>query len=148
MRYLTSLTSPQGYASWLQLEAGVALIAIRTGLTVLSVRRTRRILAFLARWRPPGSDAGTPERIGLAVKMAAVRLPGIYSCLVRALAAQLLLERRGFITELQIGFLRSAEGLVEGHAWLRCNERIVIGDDLDLGQFTPFPSLPVRGERA
>ncbi len=148
MRHLTSTTRATVHDTWLLLEAGVALATIKAGLTVLSVGRTRRLLAFLTRLRLAGSDTRRPERITLAVKKATARLPGIYSCLVRALAAQLLLERRGFVTQLQIGFVRSPQGAVEGHAWLQCEERIVIGDDLDLAQFTPFPPLPLGGESA
>lgn len=140
---LDALTRPRKDL-WLLIEAALAVTAIKGGLALLSLRRIRRALVILARPRVVASDKSTPKRVAWAVKRASVLVPGAYTCLPQALAAQLLLERRGFLTDLEIGFVKTVLGTIEGHAWLRCDGDVVIGGDLDLSQFTPLASLPSR----
>jgi|CXWL01.1.fsa_nt_gi hypothetical protein len=47
-------------------------------------------------------------------------------CLPVALATQILLARQGFQAVLRIGVQRS-EGAIEGHAWVECAGRCIVG---------------------
>jgi hypothetical protein len=128
----------------LLLQAIATVVAIRLALMLLPFERTRRILARFARpaLKPRHLALDVPERVVWAVTTASQVLPGdAASCLVKALTAQLLLGRRGFSTQLHIGFAKDKQGAVEGHAWLEWQGRIVIGDNVDLARFTPLASL-------
>lgn len=76
----------------------------------------------------------TPEmrtkarQIGWAVIIASRNLPGEYACLPQALAAQLMLKKRGIPTTLYLGaaFNPTKDGL-RAHAWTRAGTEIVTG---------------------
>jgi hypothetical protein len=63
------------------------------------------------------------------------------TCLPRALAAQTLLLQAGYETTLRIGMAKTADGKLEGHAWLERNGDIIIGELDDLARFTLVPAL-------
>lgn len=48
-------------------------------------------------------------------------------CLVKAVAAMKMLERRGIPSTLYLGSGRDHKGLMTAHAWLRCGTYIVTG---------------------
>lgn len=146
MRHLGALSRHSPADLWLLGEAACALVAIKAGLALLPLRRIRRALMMVARPQPAPPDKTALRRVIWAVKKTSAVVPGTYTCLPKALAAQVLLERRGFLTALEIGFARTTRGDIEGHAWLRCGGDVVMGDDLDLTQFTPLASLPSRHE--
>ena len=80
----------------LLVTAALLLAAIRLGLTLLPYRRLRGLvdrLAVAAPRRQPAPPA-SPERIAWAVTRASHSVPGA-TCLTQALAARVLLERRG-----------------------------------------------------
>jgi transglutaminase superfamily protein len=111
-------------------EATVVVTAVRMSLWWLPFGSVRAIADRLAR---PGARrraiAPEPivERVVWAVRAAAARVPRA-TCLTQALAARLMLERRGLSAALRIGVARAADERVEGHAWLECQGRIVIGE--------------------
>ncbi len=49
------------------------------------------------------------------------------SCLTQALALQWLLARAGHASELFVGVRQDGAGRFAAHAWLSCNQRIVLG---------------------
>lgn len=121
----------------LLLESLLVVLGVRLCLVLLPFKRSRRVLARFAKSRAGHSGhcaSAEIERVTQALTRASAFVPGANTCLVRALAAQIMLERRGFATALHIGFARAAEK-VEGHAWLSCGGRVVMGDDGDLGRF-------------
>jgi hypothetical protein len=127
---------------WLLLQAGLALAAVKAALRIWSLQRVLRVVDRVA--RPHATPSGvSPELIAWSVKRVSPFVRGGRNCLVRALAAQLLLARRGCSAHLRIGFARSAQGQLEGHAWLRCDGRVLIGDEIDLNHFTPIPDTRV-----
>lgn len=82
-------------------------------------------------------DAVNGERGDLArawvvtrrLKRAADRLPWSSTCLVRALAARILLARRGVRgATVRLG-VRKEEGRIEAHAWLVLGATILLGGD-------------------
>ena len=105
-------------------EAVVLVTAVRLGLSVLGFRPLRRVLARLGHHRVavPLSSG----RIGWAVRAAARRVPRARTCLVEAIAAETLLARHGYTTQLRIGVARSGAG-IDAHAWLEQDGRPVFG---------------------
>jgi hypothetical protein len=69
------------------------------------------------------------------------RLPWRCLCLEQALAAQMVLRRRGMAHTLYLG-ARLSQGKMEAHAWVRCGRRLVTGDN---GQ--DFPVVSCFAER-
>jgi len=109
----------------LVLEAIVLPLLIRVGFSVLGIPKAPQLLA---RWAG-AKAAKAPERpVDLIV--AATRAQRIVkrslgiegTCLVRSLALQAMLRRRGVETSLRIG-VRKVETALEGHAWLEHDGR-------------------------
>ena len=120
----------------------------------LSLSAARLILLLPFRWLPRliglplvgvgcTSFALDEERsaVVLAVRRAILRaserLPWKSSCLVRALAAKMMLTRRGLPSLLQLGVRLGTTKELFAHAWLRCGEIEVVGAE-DLAEFSPI----------
>lgn len=80
--------------------------------------------------------------VGLAVRRASRLVPGA-TCLPRALATRVMLERRGIPNALRFGVAKSAAGELEAHAWIEVDGRVVVGDLPDLERYARMPSFPV-----
>lgn len=79
------------------------------------------------------------DQVVWAVTAASHRVPGPTTCLSRALSVQVLLARGGYPSRLHVGVLRGKQGEVEGHAWVECDGRILIGGSAsEIGVFTPL----------
>ena len=114
---------------WLICETVVFLLVIQIGLDVASYSSLRGIVerfttVFDGRFTPSTSR----DRIRWVVMTSASVLPGTYTCLVRALAAELLLERCGYSATLQFGVEPSEDEFV-AHAWVESGGVIVVGGD-------------------
>src|SRR3990172_3858189 len=55
-------------------------------------------------------DSSSLEKIIWAVSVASSHLPGAETCLVQALATQMMLQHEGFPSRLQMGLTKSEEG--------------------------------------
>ncbi len=135
-KYLSLSRAEQGLLA----EAAVVLGAIRIGLWLLPVRRVRQITARVARWTATGGgrhEGSIPIRVSRAVVRASACIPRA-SCLPQALAAQFLLERRGYSPVLRIGMARGSEGRPAAHAWVEHQSVVILG-----GGFSPEILLPV-----
>lgn len=64
-----------------------------------------------------------------AVEVVCKRMPWSCTCLVRALTAKKMLNRRGMGCTLYMGVAKDAAGKMEAHAWLRCGDCYVTGGD-------------------
>ncbi|HUN59144.1 MAG TPA: lasso peptide biosynthesis B2 protein [Candidatus Binataceae bacterium] len=82
-------------------------------------------------------DSPSPIRIALAVGGAGFLVPGGSNCLIRAIAAGMMLRRYGYDSALMIGVAKSPEGGLNAHAWLESAGQIVIGD-FELDRFVPL----------
>jgi len=93
------------------------------------------------------ADGATPADLGRAVQRAARAVPGAL-CLAQALAARVLLRRRGIEAELCLGAGRRDQGGFVAHAWLEAEGRLVYGDPQPerFGRFEQLP--PGAGSRA
>jgi len=68
------------------------------------------------------------EIIGNVIIMAANNTPWSSSCLVQALTAQRMLQRRGIPGALHLGTARSEDkNSVCAHAWIQCGDTVVTG---------------------
>ncbi len=119
------------------------VVAVRAGLSVIGFRRVLRVVHQLAQRSGSPSVTADPaeeRRILWAVRAVARRLLPGRPCLSQALAAHLLLGRRGRASQLRIGVTKRADRLA-AHAWLEQDGRIVIGGAHSPRRFTPLPPL-------
>jgi hypothetical protein len=147
---------------WLAVEAILLLWLVRLMLWVLPYRRWQQAVK---RWTvvSGGQPEQTPpqlsvvqvndrlsfsRRIGRIVVAASGYVPRA-TCLPQAISAQIMLARRGVASDLQIGvLLKQTDGTTQpigktskllGHAWLRVEGKIIIGDLPDIGHYTVMP---------
>jgi hypothetical protein len=114
------------------IEAALAL-----GLASLLVRTVgfSWIARRLGRHMEKGPSAAKPEsvseaaRVGWAVDTAARVLPWKPVCLPQAIAATLLLKRRGIVSTLYLGV--DPTRALDAHAWVRVGEVTVTGGPVD-----------------
>lgn len=108
-------------------RAWLWLVAARTGLTCLPYGSVARLVARIpARHRTP--DEVSPERCARAVRRASRLVPGP-GCLPQAIAAQCLLRRDGWSSQIVFGVAHGKDGGLEAHAWLSNDGRIVVGGE-------------------
>lgn len=72
------------------------------------------------------AQAAQAERIGWAVRAMARRLGPLATCLIQAVAAKAMLDRRAVPTRLCLG-MRRREDRQDLHAWLDCGGAAVTG---------------------
>ena len=89
------------------------------------------------------SDTTYVDRVVWAVKVASRYVQGI-RCLAQALATQVLLEQRGYPSELRIGFTRSKGGQMSAHAWVESEGRVVIGGDGNMARYIRVPLQAIK----
>ena len=125
----------------LVLEGALVLCVAWIALRLLSFVQLRSLLdCYAARFRIASRATGPVlDRTTWAVSAVADRSPVSMTCLVRALAADAILRRRGFASQLRIG-VRCHDGVslrpLDSHAWVECDDRIVIGQLDGLGDYT------------
>ena len=123
---------------WLVVEAAVLIGIVQAGLLTLPFAMVQRLLAGVTRWRSRGRQPSA--RIGWAVNAAGRIVPG-RTCLNDALAADVMLRRRGHPSTLHLG-VRKRTGAavpVEAHAWVESNGSIVAGELATLDEYSLFP---------
>lgn len=91
--------------------------------------------------RRVSETAITPEVVGWAVDRAARVLPGLSTCLAKALTASILLAGSNSKANLQIGVAHEENGEFAAHAWVEVDGHVVIGSVPGLERFKPLPSL-------
>lgn len=88
---------------------------------------------------PIGIGHAAPRVLAVHKGLARARrnVPWHCSCLVQAMAGRLMLRRRGFETELYLGWMRAADDELQFHAWLVHDRYVVTGGDAR-GGFQPI----------
>ena len=110
----------------LVLEGAMLLVGVGAAVRVVAYTLVRSALESVP---APFLGSGAPcERIGWAVDAADGTVPGDRSCLVRALVAEAMLERRRHETMLRFG-VDDAGADVEAHAWLESGGEIIVGGE-------------------
>ena len=129
----------------LLVQATLLLAAIRLGLSMFPFATVRSRLARLAtvgctRDRQSANGPTDTARAIWAVETAGRHFPTIGTCLHQALAAHVLLARRGCKSNLRIGVKRGADGKFTGHAWLEKDGNVLIGGAHST-TYLPMPML-------
>ena len=136
-----------GIRQFLQLKAAERGVLIRAVPLVAAVQlclwvipfRTlhKRWPALLPRLVRPVEQATLPlERIVWLVRVASRFIPGAH-CLARAITAQLLLAREGYLVQMRIGVRKRGNSL-DAHAWLEYRGVPLFERDAQLNEFKPF----------
>jgi hypothetical protein len=113
----------------LLIEASLLLIAARIALRILPFKTivewaSRRASAVAL----DDDDArALVRRVRWAVQAGARRGPGRAVCFPQALAAHLLLARRGAPSTIYYGVAKTAAGALEAHVWVRAGALAVVG---------------------
>lgn len=123
-------------------KALLLLGAIRLGLWLLSFQTLQKMVTRAAQGslKPRKAGQAPVDKIVWAVRVASRYVPEA-TCLTQALAAQVLLARRGHPVNLRLGVARSETGEFQAHAWVECQGRVVIGGTTAPLHFTPLPPL-------
>lgn len=119
-------------------RALATVVVVRLCLRFLPLRAWERAAARQLRRRRSavGSAQTEPQEISWAVDCVSRAVPGA-TCLTQALAAQILLSRRGHASRLRIGVARGPGGGLLAHAWLETNGVVVLGGS-NLESYTPL----------
>jgi len=131
----------------LLINALLLLGAIRLGLKLLPFQTLRRLLARIAQPIRTLQEAekASVDKVAWAVMVASHYIPGA-RCLAQALATQVLLERRGYPTQLRIGFTRGMGGQRSAHAWVESQGRVAIGGAGNMARYILVPLQEVEGD--
>jgi hypothetical protein len=125
----------------LVLRAAWIVLGVRLGLWLLPSRVILRRIARLVHAAGGKKQPNSPElrAIVWAIVTVSEFIPRA-SCLTQALAAQVLLARHGYSSQLQIGVGRDEQGKLQAHAWVESAGRVVIGSG-ELNRFQRFPQI-------
>ena len=82
----------------------------------------------------PHADSVDPDpdylrRVSFAVSAAANNVPWRSDCFPQAIAARILLNRKGYDSTIHLGVERTGSNTVAGHAWLTCGDTTVTGGE-------------------
>lgn len=72
-------------------------------------------------------DIALLQLVKLSIARAAKRSPWRTKCFEQALAARMMLKRRGIATITYFGVLKNTDNKMEAHAWLKCGDFVVTG---------------------
>ena len=146
MRRLAKLLRLSGDERSLLVRSWLLLAMIRLGLWVLPFGKLRRWLEHRSKPRgePVRSEAHTPERIVWAILVTSDYVPGVQTCLPRALAAHFLMVKHGYPAELRLGVAFDDQEF-KAHAWVESDGEMVMGG-ADAKQFVLLQS-PKSTER-
>jgi len=116
----------------------LTVAAVRIGLAVLPFGRLRAILRRVksSPSRRPGA-VPSAEELAWAVGVASRYVPRA-TCLVQALALELLLARSGRAAEVRIGVAKQ-NGHLQAHAWVESEGQRLL-EDSEPTRFTSLPS--------
>jgi hypothetical protein len=131
---------------WLLIKAALLLEVIKLGMLLLPFRTLRRLLArtMNTRIRLQRANRLSPERVSWAVVVASQHTPGVKTCMAQALAAQVLLARRGYPALIHIGVVSGEREQFQAHAWVETEGKVVIGG-LELERYAPLGVLKIEG---
>lgn len=75
----------------------------------------------------PGSQSARQKRINVAILRAGRFSPWRTKCFEQAIAAKIMLKRRGMKSTVFFGVFKSASNELMAHAWLKSNGVVVTG---------------------
>lgn len=121
----------------------MVLAAIRAGMRTIPFATLLSLVRQRSQPKPTAKRDGrwTQEIIVWSVDRSADVLPGISTCLARALAANIMLANNGYRPTLQIGVAVEDAGKITAHAWVEIDGKVVIGALADMQRYAPFSAL-------
>jgi hypothetical protein len=126
---------------WLLIKAAFLLEAIKLSMRLLPFQASRRLWSAQGAGRPMRGlrcrDDTSADKVTWAVEVASRYTPGAKTCLNQALAAQVLLARRGRPAILRVGVAKTKGGQFRAHAWVESDGKVVLGGSGVEG-FVPF----------
>jgi hypothetical protein len=129
---------------WLLTKAALLLGAIKLGTRLLPFRILQSLVTQAAGMQAMRkrlrTDRASADMVAWAVETASRYTPRAKGCLIKAFAAQVLLNRRGHPALLHIGVAREEQGQFRAHAWVESEGKVVIGG-AGLEPFTPLAVL-------
>jgi len=126
----------------LLVEAAFLLSVIRLALGRVPFTTLRRMVVRGPRKGIGPPNPGIADQVVWAVNALFPTTPRRATCLVRALAVQAMLARRGYPSRLRIGVMRGSPGGLDGHAWVEHEGRILIGGSApELARFAPITAF-------
>ncbi len=96
--------------------------------------RLKRYCQCVAPRRPSVPDSLIPQ-VCYCVNAASKVIPGA-ACLARALVCQRMLGSAGLTTELKIGVSKKGETILDAHAWLEYEGKVIMGDSSELAIYS------------
>lgn len=115
-------------------RTALLLLAVRVGLLVLPFRSVCVVLAWARRRLMATPRLGYTEADVMWCVSRANRVLPSATCLTRALVIQHLLAPCGALPALRIGVRRARPGMIEAHAWVQVEDR-VIGSSGEVGDY-------------
>src|SRR5207302_9672573 len=94
----------------LLVRSALTLASIKLALLLLTFATSRRLIDRMKRRSPKRGSSLARERIVRSVARASHFIPGARNCLVRAIAAELMLARAGYPSEVKFGVAKDALG--------------------------------------
>lgn len=114
-------------------KAAFMLVVVRCCILVFPFHRLRRGLIRIF-GRPKRVGMYSPKEIARAVARMTRYVPRA-TCLVAALACELILLRHGHEPEMHVGVLLTQDHDLEAHAWLDCDGKTILGEEVNTANF-------------
>lgn len=125
----------------LLLQAAYWLVAVRLGLWLVPFRKLQQLLSRPRQLLGDPADATAMREIAWAVQAMSRYVPAA-TCLTQALTGQILLNRRGYPAQVEIGVAKDEKGQFIAHAWLCCDDVVLIGGSAaSLKRYTSLHTL-------
>ncbi len=124
MTIIHSFLKLNNKTKWLLIKALSIMWIVRIMLWIFSFTRIQRIIK---RFSSKSRENKIPlKKITWAIQVMSRFIPRA-TCLVRALAGQILLSQYGYDSNIKIGVSRD-KGEFEAHAWLEYGNYVVLGE--------------------
>ncbi len=109
-----------------------ALLCLTIASLSISLLTFRSVARFMSSGRKAVAPAPTPlaRRIAWALNACANRVPWKAVCFQRAVAAHMMLRRRGWAAAINYGIRREDDGELAAHVWARSGDVDVIGCEI------------------
>ncbi len=144
MRRLSKLWSLSWHERKVICYACLLINSLRLALWLFSFNTVRHQLAQITSVWTCEHESVSLRFIIWAVTLSSHYTPGGAKCLVKALTAQLLLNRYGYDHQLHIGVAKSDSNDLEAHAWIEYQNQVIIGWLKDLNRFKPLSAIGVK----
>ncbi len=130
-RFFTAVWRLSGSQWRLLAEAGGCLVVARLGVWFMLFRRLASGLGDSMAESPAANteaQRAAVAPIGWAVRELGQRLPWMSQCLVQAVAATWMLQRRRIPSTLYFGLAKEeSDGELKAHAWVRSGTQVLTG---------------------